>query len=198
VQQVLAERGLSAAAVGAGGFYSASDNPHTALELAAAVGAPVVVGCLAPELVERIAAVFDGEIALCVENHWDQLGRPEEVADVLGRGPVLCACLDTGHALLAGERPEDFARRLGPSLRHVHLKDARLPTLRERLLGQRARRRLLPRPEPVFPGCGALDVRRLRAALADCGFDGCVTLEHEGPDAAAALAELRRLWASSG
>jgi inosose dehydratase len=198
VQRALAERGLSAAAVGAGGFYSAADEPNAALELAEAIGAPVVVACLAPELVDRIAPAFGGGVALCVENHWDQLGRSAEVQDVLHRGPRLAACLDTGHALLAGERPERFARSLGPALRHVHLKDARLPTLRERLLGRRARRRLLPRPEPVFPGRGALDVVRLRAALTECGFDGCLTLEHEGPDAATALAELRRMWSSAG
>jgi sugar phosphate isomerase/epimerase len=198
VRRALAERGLTAAAVGAGGFYSDADDPSSALELAEAVGASVVVACLAPEVVDRVAAVFDGAVELCVENHWDQLGNPQEVGEVLRRGPSLRACLDTGHALLAGERPERFARSLGPALRHVHLKESRLPTLRERLVGRRARKRLLPRPEPVFPGHGRLDFARLRAALAESGFGGCVTLEHEGGDAAAALAELRRLWTSAG
>jgi inosose dehydratase len=196
--RALDERGLTAAAVGAGGFYSDGDDPGAALELAEAIGAPVVVACLAPDVVDRIAPAFGGGVELCVENHWDQLGNPREVNDVLGRGPRLRACLDTGHALLAGERPERFAERLGPALRHVHLKDARLPTLRERLVGRRVRRRLLPRPEPVFPGRGRLDVARLRTALAATGFGGCVTLEHEGADAAGALAELHRLWVSAG
>ena len=196
VVRALAERGLRAAAVSAGGFYDGdTDAPERAFALAEALAAPVVVACLAPHVVGRIAARVPASLTLCVENHWDQpLAGAGEVLEVLERTPRLAACLDTGHALLAGERAEVFAERLGARLQHVHLKDARLPTRLERVLGRRLRRRLLERPAPVHPGLGALDLPALQRALARAGFAGTVTAEYEGPDAGAALGSLIHDW----
>jgi sugar phosphate isomerase/epimerase len=198
--EALVGRGLEAAAVGAGGFYRAdSDVPARASELAEAIGAPVVVMCVAPRLASALAGQVAPSLTVCVENHWDQpLDRPHAIRATLQREPSLAACLDTGHALLAGVRPERFARGLGPRLRHVHLKEAQIPSLPVRLLGRKLRRRLLPRPAPVPPGGGALDVPRLRAALAELAFDGTVTVEHEGAEPESALRRLLLEWESAG
>lgn len=199
-RSALDRRGLSAAAVGAGGFYSADPTcPEAIFELARALGAPTVVGCLAPLHAGAIAARLPRGRAFCVENHWDQpLAVPGEVIRLLAAVPRLAACLDTGHSLLAGVAPERFAAALGPRLQHVHLKEGRAPGRVERVLGRRARRRLLARPEPVFPGRGVLDVARFVDALQRLSFTGTISLEHEGDDPEAALAQLRDRVCAAG
>ena len=191
--------GARARAVSAGGFYAhGDDTPARAFALARALDADTVVGCVAPDLVSELVALVPPGVRFAVENHWYQrLARPREVRAVLA-GNTLAACLDTGHALAAGERPERFAAHLGPRLGHVHLKEGRQPALHERVLGRRLRRRLLVTPEPVFPGTGELDVRALRSALAEIGFDGWVTVEHEGDDPENALTTLATLWRKAG
>ncbi len=194
--EAVARRGLRVAAVSAGGFYDRGGaSPEEALDLVQALAAPVLVACVAPARLAEIAALLPPEVTLCLENHWDQaLATPAEVAQALRRLQGAAACLDTGHALLAGVAPERFARLLDRRLGHVHLKDARRPTVVERLVGRRIRRRLLPRPQPVFPGRGHLDAGRLGSALREIGYEGTVTLEHEGAEPAAALAELLAAW----
>ena len=194
VARALAERNLQAVALSAGGFYDdRTTAPARAFELAAAVGAPVVVACVLPALLPAIAERTPPGIELCVENHWDQpLATPRAVETALAGLPDIRACLDTGHAILAGVRPEDFVATLGDRLGHIHLKEAAALTALDRLLGRRARRRLGRRPEPVFPGRGALEPERLRRALDRIGYCGAVTVEYEGPEPSAALAALIR------
>jgi L-ribulose-5-phosphate 3-epimerase len=199
VAHALRKRGLEAAAVSAGGFYAAdSDAVPRAIELAQALAAPVIVACVAPAVLETVVERVPAGITLCVENHWDQrLSTSRDVNRVLGDHPGIAACVDTGHAILAGERPEQFVASLGDRVGHVHLKDAAFPPLRERLMGRRLRTRLLPRPAAVIPGDGALDIRRVRSALEDVGYEGVVTLEHEGAEPSAALKFLLGEWMSS-
>ena len=200
VARALAERGLEAPAVSAGGFYTAdSDAVPRTIELAQALVAPVIVACVAPEVLESVVKLLPPDITLCVENHWDQsLATSHDVGEALDPYPGSAACLDTGHAILAGEPPERFVASLGERVGHVHLKDAAAPTLRERLLGRRLRARLLPKPAAVVPGDGALDIGRLRQALEDVGFAGTVTVEYEGAEPSAALKLLFGGWMSSG
>lgn len=200
VARSLCARGLRAVAVGAGGFYDdAAGTVRPAAELALAVGAPLVVACTRPDLVGRLERRLPAGLTLCVENHWDQrLATPGQVARALASGERSAACLDTGHALLAGVSPERFAASLGSLLGHVHLKEARRPRRRELALGRRLRRRLLERPKPLFPGSGSLDLRALRAALEAIGYRGAVSLEHEGADAGPPLAALLAQWRAVG
>ena len=197
--RALHDRGLEAVAVSAGGFYTAdSDAIPRSIELAQALGAPVIVACVTPQVLGSVVERIPAGIRLCVENHWDQpLATLRDVREVLTAFPAIAACLDTGHALLAGEGPEHFVASLGDRLGHVHLKDAVCPPLRERLMGRRLRKRLLPRPEPVVPGIGGLDSGRVRRALEAAGYRGTISIEYEGPEPTAALAALLELWQSS-
>jgi sugar phosphate isomerase/epimerase len=192
---LLAAAGLQAVAVGAGGFYdeSAVAAPRV-FELALAVGAEIVVACVAPPALPQLARSLPEGVTLCVENHWDQsVRRPADVLSLVARAPAarLAACLDTGHAILAGVRPERFATELASSLAHIHLKDARRPSAVEVALGPRLRRRLLPRPEPVAAGAGDLDVARLLDSLDRLDYRGWITVEDEGTDVASALTALK-------
>jgi sugar phosphate isomerase/epimerase len=197
--RALHDRGLEAVAVSAGGFYTAdSDAIPRSIELAQALGAPVIVACVTPQVLGSVVERIPAGIRLCVENHWDQpLATSQDVREVLTAYPAIAACLDTGHALLAGEAPERFAASLGARVGHVHLKDAVCPPLRERLMGRRLRKRLLPRPHPVVPGLGALDSGRVRRALEAAGYRGTVSIEYEGREPTAALAALLEQWQSS-
>jgi sugar phosphate isomerase/epimerase len=200
VAAALAERGLEAVAVSAGGFYERDPaGLARALEFAQELGAHVLVACVPPSVLDWVGEHLPTEITLCVENHWNQpLATSQEVRGALAAHPRFAACVDTGHAILAGEAPERFVASLGARVGHVHLKDAAFPSLRERLIGRRLRTRLLPKPEPVFPGEGALDVDRVRVALEAASFEGTVTLEHEGNNPTAALELLLREWDLAG
>jgi sugar phosphate isomerase/epimerase len=199
VAQALGERDLEAVAVSAGGFYTVdSDAVPRAVDLAQAVGAPVIVACVAPAVLDTVLERLPAHVTLCIENHWDQsLATSREVREVLDTHSGVAACLDTGHALLVGEPPQRFLAALGPRVKHVHLKDAASPSLSERLVGRRLRARFLPRPQPVTPGDGDLDVRGVRRALEDVGYAGALALEHEGAEPTAALELMRETWASS-
>lgn len=194
--QAVAERELDVVAVCAGGLYDArSPAVDVAVELANALRTRRLVATVLPDVLEGVLERMPRELVLCVENHWDQpLARPRDLLRVLASHDRVLACLDTGHALLAGIEPDRFAASLGPRLGHVHLKDSRRATSIERALGRRLRRRLLPRPAPQADGPRALSIRRLRGELDRLGYSGAVSLEDEGHDAAAALATLRRAW----
>ena len=198
VVDAVSRAGVRVRAVSAGGFYASDDDtPRRAFALAEALGVDVVVMCVAPLLVTQLASSRPEAIRVAVENHWDQqLARSQEVARAI-EGTHLHACLDTGHALAAGERPETYAARLDSRLAHVHLKEGQLRSLPERVLGRRLRRRVLGRPDPTMPGAGDLDVAALRATLAEIGFEGCVTVEHEGVRPEEALAALVSRWRES-
>lgn len=189
------DAGVRVRAISAGGFYTnGDDTPIRAFDLADSLGVGLVVMCVAPSLVAQLDRLTPPSVRVAVENHWDQpMARSQDVAAAIWERR-LDACLDTGHALLAGEQPHDFALSLGPRLAHVHLKEGRLPSLPERLLGRRLRRRLIGRPEPVTPGHGDLDIATLRRTLERVGFKGCITLEHEGDRQGEALADLAARW----
>jgi sugar phosphate isomerase/epimerase len=195
VARAVERSSLVAVAVSAGGFYTAdAARARRAVDVAHALGTPVVVGCLRPAVAAEVVAAIDAAHMLCVENHWDQeLAVPKEVCSLIDSQPRLRACLDTGHAILAGVRPDRFADDLGDRLAHVHLKDALFPRRREVLLGRRLRMRLLGKPSPVIPGEGQLDLPRFLGALARIDYGGSLTLEHEGDDPEQAMAALLEL-----
>jgi 3-oxoisoapionate decarboxylase len=74
----------------------------------------------------RDALPLAEDLGLCVavENHQDatsdDLIRLHEMS---GTSPAYGVCLDAGNPLAVGEGPVEFARRVAPLLRHLHLKD---------------------------------------------------------------------------
>lgn len=64
-------------------------------------------------------------IAIAIENHQD-FGSQELVDFCRSAGPAVGICFDTGNTFPVCEAPLDFARRIAPWVRHVHLKDYRV------------------------------------------------------------------------
>lgn len=115
-------------------------------------------------------------VRLAIENVWgkDGTGRiapsvcslaQEQAAyvDALAADCVV-ACLDTGHAGLMGQPPEDAVRQLGPRLRALHVHDNDLT-----------------RDAHLMPYQGKLNWPRIMAALAEVGYDGDLTFEVANP-----------------
>jgi len=191
----LAAAHMRAVAVSAGGFYDEDTaQARRSFELAHAVGAETVVACVAPRALRSLVPLVPGDLTLCVENHWDQpVRRHGDVVSLIARMSTarVAACLDTGHAILAGVRPERFAAVVASSLGHIHLKDARRPPVHQRALGVRLRRRLCSRPAPVGAGTGDLDVPRFLDVLDRIDYRAWITVEDEGStDVASSLLAL--------
>ncbi|HEX9167624.1 MAG TPA: sugar phosphate isomerase/epimerase family protein [Roseiarcus sp.] len=75
-------------------------------------------------LAHRGPRASDEGRTLAIENHQD-FGS-DELADFCESARGVGICLDTGNAFPVAEAPLDFARRVAPHVRHVHLKDYRL------------------------------------------------------------------------
>lgn len=65
------------------------------------------------------------DAVLAIENHQDFTSQ-ELVDFCAAQGPGVGICFDTGNTFPVGEAPLDFARRIAPHVRHVHLKDYRV------------------------------------------------------------------------
>jgi inosose dehydratase len=122
-----------------------------------------------------------GEYGVTVALH-PHAGTLIETAEQIGRALqelTVGWCLDTGHLVIGGVDPAQFARDHGDRVVHVHLKDVDAPLagrLRARelsLLG--ATQRGLFRPL----GRGGARIESVLDALTDHGYDGWLVLEQD-------------------
>lgn len=83
-----------------------------------------------PKLVEEVrqgikdyaALAREAGVTLAIENHQD-FGSRELLAFCEEAGPNVGICFDIANSFPVAEAPLDFARRIAPKVRHVHLKD---------------------------------------------------------------------------
>jgi len=66
----------------------------------------------------------DAGCVFAIENHQDFTS--DELVELCETGPGLGICFDTGNTFPVAEAPLDFARRVAPYVRHLHLKDYRV------------------------------------------------------------------------
>jgi hexulose-6-phosphate isomerase len=113
------------------------------------------------------------KVVVAIEEVWNKflLSPPEHAryVDELA-SPWVKAYLDVGNMVFYGY-PQDWIRTLGPRIVRVHLKDFQL----DRPNGRFSWKNL---------GEGDIDWPEVRRALAEVGYDGWVTTEIEGGDAA--------------
>ncbi len=155
-------------------------------------------GDLTPEIEDQIVNAFDEPIkiaenegvTLVLENeHACYIGTGAEAARILSEldSPRVRACWDPGNAFAAGEVPYPAGyMEVRPFVAHVHVKDG--------MVGPDGKIRF------GVIGEGQVDYRGQFPALADDGFQGCISLEsHFVPEGGtqeegsrACLAALRR------
>lgn len=79
---------------------------------------------IAQRLNEVLPIAEEYGISIAMENHQDATSDDLlRLAEMTGHHPGYGVCLDAGNPLAVGEGPVEFARRLAPLIRHVHLKD---------------------------------------------------------------------------
>ncbi len=113
------------------------------------------------------------KVVVAVEEVWNKfLLSPLEFARYVDdfASPWLKAYFDVGNVVFYGY-PQDWIRTLGPRIAKVHLKDFQL----DRANGRFSWKNL---------GDGDIDWGEVRKAFSDVGYDGWVTTEIEGGDAA--------------
>jgi hexulose-6-phosphate isomerase len=113
------------------------------------------------------------KVVVGIEEVWNKfLLSPLEMARYVDEfaSPYVRAYLDVGNMLFYGY-PQDWARTLGPRISRVHIKDFKL----ERSKGKF---------EWTNIGEGDVDWPEVRKALGEVGYDGWVTTEIRGGDAA--------------
>ena len=108
-----------------------------------------------------------------IEPHQEISGKTEGLLRIasLVKSPMLRINYDTGNAYLAGEDPYNGLKAAGPLLVHVHAKDI---SLRQ---SETERGKVTVTPVGCACGDGVIDWRRVVAILADCGYDGVLSVE---------------------
>lgn len=161
---------------------AARDQVRRFVDLAACLDAPFVrvFGDRYPPGEEREAVVervadglreagrYAGErgVTILLESHGD-FTDSDSILELLRRtsSDHVALLWDAHHTFVqAREEPEETVRRLGPYIRHVHLKDS---------VASRSGRRY------VLTGTGEVPIRRQVVALVDAGYDGVVSFEWE-------------------
>ena len=130
----------------------------------------LIAGCR--QVAEHIG---ERDVCVCLENHADW---PLSLAEDYGRieelfaDPRLAITADTGHFSTVGQDLVGFAERLGPAIRHVHLKD-RIGT------------------EAVAFGTGETDNAGFIGKLREQAYDGYATLELEPGEGSVSVEEVQ-------
>ena len=104
--------------------------------------------------------------------------RAPEIEELADRSDV-GFCLDTGHLLIGGVDPADFARRRAERVVHVHLKDADTTLARD--VADRRITLLEGVRAGLFPplGRGDVPIADTLSALAEAGYDGWFVIEQD-------------------
>jgi hexulose-6-phosphate isomerase len=113
------------------------------------------------------------KVVIGMEEVWNKfLLSPLEMARYVDEfaSPYVKAYLDVGNMLFYGY-PQDWIRTLGKRIHRVHLKDFKVDWDKDQILWKNL-------------GEGAVDWPEVRKAFAEVGYEGWVTAELEGGDAA--------------
>jgi sugar phosphate isomerase/epimerase len=152
-----------------------------AFAYAGAAGMSVIIGVPEHDLLRRAAdRVRETGIKLAIHNHGPGDPRYPTAGSILeriaGLDPDVGVCLDVGHEMRSGFDPSGSARRCGPRLLDVHLKDVTAAT---------------KDGATVEAGRGVIDLPGFLRTLAGLDYRGTAAFEHEkdGQDPLPGLAE---------
>ena len=105
----------------------------------------------------------------------------ETEADVLQilNGSTIKFCLDTGHMIIGGTDPVDFAEKHANRVAHSHLKDVNLAVASRVQSGEITYYQGILEGMYVPLGTGDVDVRSIVRSLISAGYDGWFVLEQD-------------------
>jgi sugar phosphate isomerase/epimerase len=167
---------------GCGVIYMTSPTElDRAFAYARAAGMSVIIGVPEHDLLGRAAdRVRETGIKLAIHNHGPEDKRYPTAGSILeriaGLDPRVGVCLDVGHEMRSGLDPSESARRCGPRLLDIHLKDVDAAS-KDGIT--------------VEAGRGVIDLPRFLGTLAGMDYRGTAAFEYEkdGKDPLPGLAE---------
>lgn len=170
IKEAIAQAGVRVRCFGVEGFSRDAAANRKKFEFARSLGVEVLTADPTPDSFDSLAALCDEfHIQIAIHNHGPG-ARYDKVADTLkaveGRTPRIGACVDTGHVIRSGEKPEDVIRALGARVLSLHLKDW------AQSVGG-------PKGTETILGEGDLDMVAVAQALKAVAFDGPVMMEYE-------------------
>jgi inosose dehydratase len=132
------------------------------------------------EGIDRVVDIADATgLGVAVHPHWGTaIARPHHIERFL-EGTTHPLCLDTGHIALGGADPLEIARKAGPRVHHVHLKDVDGP------LAARVRDGSIKYNDAVRDGLfrplgeGEARIGDVLAQLRGAGYEGWYVLEQD-------------------
>lgn len=104
--------------------------------------------------------------------------RPEDIARVL-EGSHVGFCFDTGHMMIGGTDPVEFAQKHAARIGHVHLKDVRKAVAQRVIDGEITYYTGVTEGLYTPLGQGDVDVKAILSALTGAGYDGWFVLEQD-------------------
>jgi sugar phosphate isomerase/epimerase len=162
-------------------YMTSAAEVDRAFSYARTAGMGVIIGVPEHDLLRRAAdKVRETGIKLAIHNHGPEDLRYPTAASILeripGLDPGVGVCLDVGHSIRSGIDPSEAARKCGPRLLDIHLKDVDAAT-RDGVT--------------VEAGRGIIDLPRFLRTLAEMGYRGTAAFEFEkdGRDPLPGLAE---------
>lgn len=118
-------------------------------------------------------------LLLTMHPHYGTVIETENQVDRFLHRTRTAICLDTGHLVVGGADPVAVARKAGPRVRHVHLKDVDSDLARRVRHGELGYRQAVARGLFRPLGEGDLDIDSLFEVLDENGFSGWVVLEQD-------------------
>ena len=168
VQALLSQHNLKMEAYFMGDIHAEAAELRQAFEFARDHGVSVLVGQPTPDafpLLDKLVKEFDIKVAVHNYGPGHRYDRIDDLVNAVEAWDSRIGyCLDTGHAMRAGEVPLDAVRRLGARLHGLHL--------REHTVVQRD-----PQPPEAILGEGGLQLEAFCRALREVEFDGPMTIE---------------------
>lgn len=118
-----------------------------------------------------VKAVIHPHVGTVVES-------PEDIARVL-KGSQIGFCFDTGHMMIGGTDPVEFAQKHAARIGHVHLKDVRKAVAQRVIDGEITYYIGVTQGLYAPLGQGDVDVKAILSALTGAGYDGWFVLEQD-------------------
>jgi inosose dehydratase len=128
-------------------------------------------------IVDEIADEFG--LTQVLHPHVNTLVETADDVDRVLAGSDVLWCLDTGHLLIGGTDPVEFARKYMNRIAHVHIKDVKTDLIDP--LNNKELTLFAATQQGIFPaaGTGAVPIGKIIDVLLEGGYDGWYVLEQD-------------------